>query len=213
MLEGLIPEAALERIAWACSEEDIRLRIVRGRATKTGDFRPPRNGKVCIITVNGNMNPYASMITIVHELAHYQVYRSQLASFNPFKKYRRSYTPHGKEWKATFRALMFEYMTEEIFPAPVLDALMIYMEHPTASTFSNHKLLRALSVYDTSSGLVTIESLPEGAIFKTTTGRTFRKLEKRRTRYLCYCLDNRQKYTFSPIVQVIPEETPEVTNL
>jgi SprT protein len=206
MLEGLIPGAALERIAWACSEDDIRLKITRGRATKTGDFRPPKSGKVCIITVNGNMNPYASLITVVHELAHYQVYRSQMASFNPFKKYRRRYPPHGKEWKATFRALMFEYMTEEVFPAPVLDALLIYMEHPTASTFANQRLVRALAQHDLHTGLVTIESLPDGAMFKTTTGRTFRKMEKRRTRYLCYCLDNKQKYTFSPIAQVIPED-------
>lgn len=206
VLEGRVPDAALEQIAYALSTEHLRLKITHGRATKTGDFRPPQKGKPCIITINENLNPYACLITLVHELAHYQVYQRKHESFNPFKKYGRGYSPHGKEWKKAFRALMFEYLTETVFPVPVLDALIIYLENPTASTFSNQRLMRALAEYDQHAGLVTIESLPENALFQTTTGRHFRKMELQRTRYLCLCLDNRKKYLFSPIVQVVPEE-------
>ncbi len=205
LLEGLVPDVALDRIAYACSEGDIHLKITRGRSSKTGDFRPPQKGKPCIITVNGNLNPYTCLITLVHEVAHYQVYRGKHVTINPFKKYRR-YTPHGREWKETFRLLMFEYLTEEVFPPNVLDALIIYMENPTASTFADQRLMRELAKYDGPSGLVTVESLPDNTIFKTTSGRRFRKIGKKRTRYLCYCLDNRKQYLFSPIVQVIPEE-------
>lgn len=205
LLEGRVPDRVLDRIAYACSEGDVRLKITRGRSSKTGDFRPPQKGKPCIITVNGNLNPYTCLITLVHELAHYQVYRGKHIVVNPFKKFRR-YSPHGREWKETFRLLMFEYMTETVFPADVLDALIVYMENPTASTFANQKLMRALAKYDAPAGLVTVESLPDHAVFKTTTGRTFRKIGKKRTRYLCVCLDNRKQYLFSPIVQVVPEE-------
>lgn len=206
LLEGRVPEPALDRMAEAFSEEHLRLKITRGRATKTGDFRPPKQGKTCTITVNGNLNPYACLITLVHELAHYQLHKSRTETLNPFLRRRRRYAPHGKEWKVAFRALMWEYLTEEIFPVPVLDALIHYMENPTASTFANPRLVRALAVYDHAAGLVTVESLPENALFKTTTGRSFRKLHKRRTRYLCLCLDNRKQYLFSPIAQVVPEE-------
>ena len=206
MLENHVPEAALERIAYAFAEVPVRLRFTKSRASKTGDFSPPKKGQACSITVNMNLNPYACLITLVHELAHYYVYKSKHEPSFPFLKVRRRYTPHGKEWKATFRSLMFEYMTEKVFPVPVLDALILYMENPTASTFSNQKLVRALAVYDLETGLVTIESLPDRALFKTTTGRRFRKLERQRTRYLCYCLDNHRRYLFSPIAQVLPEE-------
>jgi SprT protein len=206
MLENHVPETALERIAYAFAETPVRLKFTKGRASKTGDFSPPRKGNACTITVNVNLNPYACLITLVHELAHYYVYKGKHVAILPFVKVRKRYAPHGKEWKETFRALMWEYMTEDVFPAPVLDALLIYMEHPTASTFSNQRLVRALAEHDLHTGLVTIESLPENALFKTTTGRRFRKLEKKRTRYLCHCLDNHRKYLFSPIAQVIPEE-------
>lgn len=207
MLEGRIPGSALDSIAHSCSDEHLRLKITRGRATKTGDFRPPKQGRVCSITINGNLNPYSCLITLVHELAHFRVHLSQTREMNPFRKYGRRVAPHGKEWKATFRALMFEYLTEEIFPAPVLDALMSYMENPTASTFANQRLVRALAAYDAHTGLVTVESLPEHAVFSLTTGRRFRKLERKRIRYLCVSLDNNRKYLFSPIAQVLPEDS------
>lgn len=206
MLEGRVPDAALEQIARTFSLQQIRLKITRGRATKTGDFRPSQNGNPCAITINENLNPYACLITLIHELAHYQVYKSKMDRMFSVRRTRKNYSPHGKEWKETFRLLFFEYLTEDIFPAPVLNALMIHLENPKASTFSDQQLLRALAVYDAASGLVTVESLPEGSNFRTTTGRHFRKLEKKRTRYLCLCLDNRKRYLFSPIAQVTPEE-------
>jgi hypothetical protein len=206
MLEGHVPEKALDRIAYAFAETPVRLKFAKGRATKTGDFRPPRKGESVTITVNSNLNPYACLITLVHELAHYYVYRSKHVLTPLFGKGRKRYTPHGREWKETFRSLMWEYQTVEVFPADVLDALFDYMQNPTASTFANQRLMRELAKYDEPSGLVTVESLPDNALFQTTTGRRFRKIGKKRTRYLCYCLDNRRQYLFSPIVQVIPEE-------
>ena len=205
ILEGMVPERSLDRIAHAFAETPVRLKISRGRATKTGDFRPPQRGQAITITVNSNLNPYACLITLVHELAHYYVYRSKHMPALFSGKTRKRYSPHGKEWKETFRSLLWEYLTEDVFPAAVLDALILYMENPTASTFNNQRLVRALAEFDLPSGLVTVESLPDKAVFRTTTGRRFRKLERKRTRYMCYCLDNHRRYLFSPIAQVIPE--------
>ena len=202
-----LPPAAVEYVVRQIAENPVSLKVVSERTSKSGDFRPSHGSQPSRITVNGNLNPYAFLITLVHELAHYYVYRSKHVLTPLFGKGRKRYTPHGREWKETFRSLMWEYQTVDVFPADVLDALFDYMQNPTASTFANQRLMRELAKYDEPSGLVTVESLPDNALFQTTTGRRFRKIGKKRTRYLCYCLDNRRQYLFSPIVQVIPEET------
>ena len=53
---------------------NVKFKVVRGRKTKLGDFRYGSDLPKPIITVNGDLNPYAFLITALHEFAHYHTY-------------------------------------------------------------------------------------------------------------------------------------------
>jgi hypothetical protein len=49
----------------------LHVRLARPRRTKLGDHRPPGRGwSVHRITINDDLNPYAFMTTLLHEIAH-----------------------------------------------------------------------------------------------------------------------------------------------
>ena len=50
--------------------EKFELILHRPRATKLGDFRPPRKGNIAKITLNSNLGPYQFLTTLTHEIAH-----------------------------------------------------------------------------------------------------------------------------------------------
>ena len=88
-------------------DSGVHFRIVAPRKTKLGDFRAPRpNKNKPEITINGNLNPYAFLITTLHEIAH----------LNTFKLYRGSVKPHGLEWKHEFQQLLKPLISEKEFP-------------------------------------------------------------------------------------------------
>ena len=99
----------------------VGLKFTRTRNTKTGDFRPPRNGSLPAITVNQNLNKYACLITLVHEMAHYHVYLAYRDQ-GIFRR-RKRVAPHGNEWKQEFRRLMEPHLTPSVFPEELLPVL------------------------------------------------------------------------------------------
>ncbi|MEI7725892.1 MAG: hypothetical protein WCK09_12360, partial [Bacteroidota bacterium] len=116
-----LPLAAVEDVVEQIVENPISLKVVRQRTSKSGDFRAAHKGEPSRITVNGNLNPYAFLITLVHELAHHHVnieYNRVLQKFSLRRKIRP--LPHGKEWKDQFRRLMDPYLHHEVFPIDVL---------------------------------------------------------------------------------------------
>ena len=94
-----IPEASTNYLIEILNKENIQILVKKERKTKHGDFRVLKNGK-CQITINSNLNPYRFLITLIHEIAHYRVY----------KIFEKKVKPHGKEWKDILRGLSY---TEE----------------------------------------------------------------------------------------------------
>jgi hypothetical protein len=84
----------------------------RPRRTKLGDFRA-EPGKGLTITVNSDLNPYAFLITYLHEVAHLLVYQRS----------RRFGQPHGPIWKKTFREVMQPVLHESVFPQNRIDSI------------------------------------------------------------------------------------------
>src|SRR5690606_9575799 len=105
-LSVYIPEKAAPVIARWIDVYKIRLKISRRRSTKLGDYRPPQNGHMHRISVNGDLNPYAFLVTLVHEFAH-------LVTWNRHGPRVRA---HGKEWKGVFRQMMQPFLDAGIFP-------------------------------------------------------------------------------------------------
>ncbi len=196
VLSKYLPHTAVDTCAHWIVQKNIHLKITRGRASKYGDYRPLQPGKGHRITVNHNLNPFAFLITFVHEVAH-------LETFNNFKHYHE---PHGKEWKSEFRNLMTDFIQSEIFPEDVKGALQKYILNPAASSCSDHDLLRALKKHDKISGdFVHLEDLPETSTFAlhgSRSGMVFQKGHKIRSRFHCLEVNSKRVYLVSPLAEV-----------
>jgi len=195
LLKRYFPEASVEMVGEIFEQRRFRLHFKRPRASKLGDFRPPRtkNG-LCAITINLDLNPYQMLVTYVHEVAHYDVYQ-QYGS--------RMVQPHGIEWQNRFASLLKPFMTEAVFPKDIFEALQKHLQHIKASSTADQNLQRVMRRYDKHpDNIVTVESLPNGTRFLLKNGLVFQKGEKQRTRYKCYCESNGRWYFVSALAEV-----------
>ncbi len=193
-----LPEAAVEFMVSQIQENPINLKVVNHRTSKTGDFRAPHKNNPARITINGTLNRYAFLITLVHELAHHHVTLEHSRMLKRFSLRRKSRPlPHGKEWKAAFRRLMQPYLNSGVFPSDILPVLIQYLENPRASSSADHHLSKALKNYDPPDTTMRLEELPFDAVFTLHGRRIFQKKEKVRTRYRCICLNTNRIYLVS----------------
>jgi SprT protein len=208
-LLAIIPENSRGYVLDWFHTNPVQLRISKARSSKFGDYRAPDKHLPARISVNRNLNPYDFLITLIHEMAHHEVWKEATAPqpVSLFHKRRRRPLPHGKEWKNQYRLMMQPMMTDSVFPPDVLHHLEKSFENPRSSSKSNGHLALALRNFDEPDGCVFIESLPFDAVFSLPAGRTFRKGEKLRKRYRCKCLDNGRIYLISPVARVIPSAT------
>ena len=172
-------------------------KISKSRATKQGDYRHPFRGQGHKISVNNNLNPYAFLVTTVHEFAH-------LLTWNDHKN---KVKPHGEEWKHNFKRMMVPFLEGDIFPADVHHAITSYLMNPSASSCTDLKLSRALKMYDAPKDHSRLEELPHDTVFTIKDGRKFKKGEQLRKRFRCVCLDNGNVYLFSPLAEVMVSAT------
>jgi SprT protein len=191
-LSKFIPAAAVPRVLEYLYQYKVHLTITRERKSVLGDYRHATSHKNHRISVNGSLNPYAFLITLVHELAHLVT----------FTQYGHKVQPHGREWKNCYALLLKDFMGKEIFPALVEQALQQSMHDLPASSCADEDLMRVLKKFDPHNGLVMVESLPEGQLFDIGEGRIFKKGKKLRKRYQCTEIKTGKLYLFSPIYEV-----------
>ena len=192
-LQKYIPEPAVPVIARWIVEYDFKLKIRRERNTKLGDYRSPHGGSNHVITINHNLNKYAFLITLVHEVAHLVT----------FVKHKNNVNPHGEEWKQNFKQLMKHFLTNDFFPTDVLLALQKHLLSPAASSCSDANLLRILNRYDENNEQkVFIEKVPHKTVFKYNGDRLFEKGERIRTRYRCKEIYTGAIYLFHALAEV-----------
>lgn len=193
VLERYMPPAAAPLIGRWIDYFKCEFKISRGRNTKFGDYRPPHAGKGHRISVNFDLNPYAFLVTTVHEFAH-------LHTWNENKHKAK---PHGTEWKQNFKKMMQPFFDQQVFPADVKQAISSYLDNPAASSCSDLNLYRSLRKYDApKEDVLTVEKLPQNAVFKLKDGRVFKKGEQLRKRFKCVEIATRRVYLFSPVAEV-----------
>ncbi len=192
ILHKYIPEKAVPVISEWIYSFDFKLRIKKSRSTKYGDYRPPIQGQNHLITINYDMNKYAFLITLVHEIAH-------LSNWN---KNKDTVKPHGDEWKLHYQLLMKQFLIPDIFPVDVINALRKYMNNPAASSCSDINLLRILKQYDEREHTVLLEEIPMGSTFSYNENRLFTKEEKVRKRFKCKEVKTNRMYLFNPLTEV-----------
>ena len=74
-LQDFLPSKSLHTIATLMAEHEVFLKITPKRSSKLGDYKPAFRQKGHRISINGDLNPYAFLNTLVHELAHLLTYK------------------------------------------------------------------------------------------------------------------------------------------
>lgn len=195
VLAQYMPAPAAPVIAKWIDYFQCEFKISKNRTTKLGDYRHPFKGDGHKISVNNDLNPYAFLVTTVHEFAH-------LLTWN---EHKNKVKPHGTEWKANFKRMMRPFFDLNVFPADVSESIATYLNNPAASSCTDLRLARALKKYDLKEATIQVEQLPTSAIFMLKDGRRFQKAERVRKRYRCMCLDNGKIYLFNPLAEVYAE--------
>ena len=147
ILSKYIPDNAVSAIAEWVYTYDFKLKIKRSRSTKYGDYRPPVKGMNHQITINHDLNKYAFLNTLIHEIAH----------LSAWKKYGDRIQSHGKEWKQEYRLLLQPFLHEGVFPADVIIALKEYLHNLEVKVFILNYLKKKLSNRDNKKIRDTIE--------------------------------------------------------
>ena len=181
---------------------NIHLRITKSRASKYGDYRPVRGSDEHIITVNHNLNQYSFLITFIHEVAHLVVE----------KKHKRFASPHGREWKSEYSALLNFFLSRNIFPSDIEYALRQYVKYPAASSCTDENLLRVLKSHDRDEKekVTFLEDLPHGSMFRLNSSKKiFVKGALMRKRFQCFEHSSGTEYRVSALAEVthIKEES------
>ncbi|HEY4334867.1 MAG TPA: SprT-like domain-containing protein, partial [Puia sp.] len=167
----------------------------RERKSVLGDYRHATRSSNHRISVNGNLNSYSFLITLIHELAHLVT----------FMEWGNGVNSHGKEWKGIYRKMLEEFIRLAVFPADILSALKKSLHNLPASSCADENLMRVLKKYDENpSDLLLVEQIADGACFSLEDQRVFRKGKKLRKRYQCMELATGKLYLFSPIYEVKP---------
>ena len=186
-----IPEASTNYLIEILNKENIQILVKEERKTKHGDFRVLKNGK-CQITINSNLNPYRFLITLIHEIAHYRVY----------KIFEKKVKPHGKEWKDIFKYMMLPLLNPKVFPKNLIPYISTYIKNPKASTDTDFNLSLALRSFDIDKEKKYIFEMDMGSNFKIYNGRVFILEEKLRKRYKCKEIKTGKTYLFSPNAEI-----------
>ncbi len=193
VLERYLPPDAAPLIGRWIDYFKCEFKISRNRGTKFGDYRSPYAGKGHRISVNYDLNPYAFLVTTVHEFAH----------LHTWNEHKQKAKPHGTEWKNNFKKMMQPFFEKDIFPADIKRAIVSYLDNPAASSCSVLNLYRSLRKYDAQKeSVTTVEKLPMKALFKIKGDRVFRKEEQLRKRFKCVELKTKRVYLFSPVAEV-----------
>ncbi|MGB1102455.1 MAG: SprT-like domain-containing protein [Crocinitomicaceae bacterium] len=189
-LMPFIPDQAIPAVVAFIVKYNVHFTVSKKRKTKLGDYRHPHDGKPHRISVNGNLNPYAFLITTLHEMAHLLTY----------VRYENRVRPHGVEWKNAFKFISQPLIEKGVFPDDVSLALSNYLRNAKASSGADPRLYRVLSRYDENPQL-RVEDLEFGTKFKLN-GKIFVKGRKLRTRFECEEVYSQRRFRVLGVAQI-----------
>ncbi|UKB79650.1 SprT-like domain-containing protein [Chryseobacterium sp. MEBOG07] len=187
-LEKYLPQNTLEYLRIWFSDHYIHIKVTRNRNSKLGDYRKlPDNSHE--ITVNSTLTPQLFFFVLTHELAH----------LIAFEKYGRRISPHGNEWKETFRNMLLESL--EIYDQDLKPIIVKFSKSPKANFMASPDLVRYFHTEKQDSSLHFVEELQKGEFFIYRNEKYLLEgLVKKN--YLCKNLATGRKYSFKPLARV-----------
>jgi SprT protein len=192
-LASYLPDGTFEQVIAYIREYKVHLTITRERQSVLGDYRHPYENKGHRISINGGLNKYSFLLTLLHEIAHLVT----------FIVYGNRVPAHGREWKQEYSKILREFVGKDYLPPDVEAAVKQSLHNPAASSCADEDLMRVLKNYDRRrENHYLVEQLPTGQLFKTKDGRVFRKGERIRKRFRCEEVPSKRVYLFSPVYEV-----------
>ncbi len=187
-LEKYLPQNTLKYLRIWFSDYYIHIKVTRNRNSKLGDYRKlPDNSHE--ITVNSTLTPQLFFFVLTHELAH----------LIAFEKYGRRISPHGNEWKETFRNMLLESI--EIYDEELKPIIIKFSKSPKANFMASPDLVRYFHTEKQDDTLQFIEELKKGEFFIYRNEKYLLEgLVKKN--YLCKNLATGRKYSFKPLARV-----------
>lgn len=194
-LQQFLPPGTGDAVMAYLHQYKVHLTIARERKSILGDYRHRTHAANHRISVNGNLNQFSFLITLLHEIAHLLT----------FEQYSNRVQAHGREWKMIFGQLLQRFLQHKVFPEEVEKELLQSLKNPAASSCAEDGLLRVLRKYDSNAAAtVLVEELPLHGVFRIKDGRTFRKGEQLRKRFKCTEIKTGKIYLFSPVYEIEP---------
>jgi SprT protein len=193
-LAAYLPSGTYAPVAEYLYRYKVHLTVSKERASVLGDYRNATRDMHHRISVNGSLNKYAFLVTLLHELAHLLT----------FERFGHSVAAHGKEWKALFGGLLAQFLEQRhLFPDDIRQALERTLHNPAASSCADDDLMRVLRRYDPKDDKhCLVEEIREGDYFRTKDGRLFKRENLLRKRIRCTEVETGKVYLFSPIYEV-----------
>lgn len=192
-LQKFVPPGTYDAVLHYLQFYKVHLTVARERKSILGDYRHRTHFSNHRISVNGNLNKFSFLITLLHELAHLLT----------FEQFGNKVLSHGREWKAVYGKLLEQFVRNKIFPADIENELLDSLKNPAATSCAEDGLIRVLRKYDdTKSHHRLVEEIPEGGVFRCNDGRMFRKGERMRKRFKCIEINTGRMYLFSPVYEV-----------
>lgn len=187
-LEKYLPPNTLQYLKIWFSDYFIHIKVTRNRNSKLGDYRKlPDDSHE--ITVNSTLTPQLFFFVLTHELAH----------LIAFEKYGRKISPHGNEWKETFRKMLIESL--EIYDEDLKPIIVKFSKAPKANFMASPDLVRYFHTEKQDDSLQFIEELQKGEFFIYRNEKYLLEgLVKKN--YLCKNLATGRKYSFKPLARV-----------
>ena len=188
VLEKFLPENALPYLKIWFGSYPCHLKITKNRNSKLGDYRklPDKSHQ---ITVNGTLEPQLFFFVLTHELAH----------LIAFEKYGRRISPHGAEWKQTFREMLLESLT--VYADDLRPIIQKFSKSPKANFMASPDLVKYFHVPKENDEQTFIENLKKGELFEYKK-EIFVIEETTKKRYLCKNIKSSRKYYFRNLAQV-----------
>lgn len=187
-LEKYLPQNTLSYLKKWFSDYYIHIKVTKNRNSKLGDYRKLRD-QSHEITINSTLAPQLFFFVLTHELAH----------LIAFEKYGRRISPHGNEWKLTFREMLLESL--DVYEEDLKPIITKFSNSPKANFMASPDLVKYFHIEDHDDELQYIEELTKGEQFLYRNEKyVLEGLIKKN--YLCMNLATGRKYSFKPLARV-----------
>lgn len=186
LFQKYLPENAVAPCMNLWREKPFKLILKRKRESVLGDYRYIPSIKTHAISINDDLNQYAFLVTLLHEIAHQHTY---ILFGNRIK-------PHGQEWKEQFKNILKSFMDINVFPISILIPLGHYLANPKATSCTDIGLHKALRNFDPVSREIYLSEAANGDTFRFNK-RIFIKEDTKRSRALCKEVRSGRRYFIS----------------